>query len=157
MNKKYVVVAFGLVAVMLIWKLAGSDNQVAVCNSNVATEILHSNLIKNKKEEALRLIRQHTSAQGPSPFEKELSSWSGNVTNIRETSYDAKSNTRDCAAEIQYSPVLAYQTQMTAFGLMLETQPCTALNYKIQNLLDKPGQVYVTWRCLRTLDNTNFK
>ena len=80
---------------------------------------------------------------------EEVSHWRGKVVNIREISREPGSVS--CAAEFEWQNLPSKQS-LGMVGMILLTEgirdeSCIKINYKVQPLLDKPGQFYASWRC----------
>jgi hypothetical protein len=76
------------------------------------------------------------------------------VINVRQQDYDKNNDVRMCAAQFQYSETIS--TPQALFGVVDLNFPqgffpnvCpNSVSYKVEPLLDKPGQFLVSWRCI---------
>jgi hypothetical protein len=76
------------------------------------------------------------------------------VVNVRQQDYDKSNDVRLCAAQFQYSETIT--TPRALFGAVDLNFPqsffpnvCpSSVSYKVEPLLDKPGQFLVSWRCV---------
>lgn len=63
------------------------------------------------------------------------------VANVRQVNYDATNDSRICVADVQYQ-------NWDSSLISISAPACrNTVTYKVDKLLDKPGEVYVTWRC----------
>lgn len=119
------------------------------CNSAAAKQILVDGTIGKTLGYVERYKRQ-ANANSPAGIALEqVSHWRGTVVNVRET--NRTPGRVSCAAEFEWSN-LPSRESLQMVGMILLTEgikdpSCIKINYQVQPLLDKPGQVYVSWRC----------
>jgi hypothetical protein len=63
------------------------------------------------------------------------------VANVRQVNYDATNDSRTCVADVQY------QNWDSNLIEILPPACRNTVTYKVDKLLAKPGEVYVSWRC----------
>jgi hypothetical protein len=79
---------------------------------------------------------------------------SATITNIRQQKYDETNRARYCEADFEYQNItteLRYALGSTSegfFGPVGDPTCRKEVAYKIELLLDKPDDLYVSWRCL---------
>jgi hypothetical protein len=124
------------------------EREVETCNSNVVTDtILKGTIERFKQVEKDRYEKLPAYARDPHADAK-LAALSGTVVNIRQTNYDKGNNTRWCAADIEFNeqlqPLWPLSAQLSGIALCEKS-----FTYKIEKVLDKPDNFYVSWRCVR--------
>jgi hypothetical protein len=126
-----------------------SEAVVPACNIAAVTSIIIDNTLGLAKREA-----QDKEGLLISTFFKkamiraEMVTASARIENIRQVSYDKEGNTRTCRATYKFDHTVSLETGL--FMAQVKSPPCAnELRYKIEVLLDKPGQFYVSWVCLK--------
>jgi hypothetical protein len=126
------------------------NNPGLSCSSDDVKKILYDGTL-GKTLGYVEVYRKRTGNNGsPAAIAlEEVSHWRGKVVNIRETSREPGSVS--CAAEFEWQNLPSKQS-LGMVGMILLTEgirdeSCIKVNYKVQPLLDKPGQIYVSWRC----------
>jgi hypothetical protein len=121
--------------------------EVDVCNSERVKKTIIDGSIGKTKEAA----RQFYSGNNPGPNSPAIMArfdqFHGTIVNIRQTKYDPTNNIRFCAAEFAYENVPL--DLIAPLSLVLPKDPTCMKNftYKIETLLDKPNNIYVSWWC----------
>lgn len=144
--------AIGSIYLLLaLVSLAGCKSEIEACNSEEVKNTILSGSFGKVKNAALQ-----SWSKGQNDFSKRavisLQRWRGEVVNIRQTKYDEVNNTRYCMADFNYQNQLSQEmlTLLVVDPLVMPTLSATcvkAFSYKIEPLLDKPKQFYVSWRC----------
>jgi hypothetical protein len=128
---------------------APTQNEPLSCSSDGVKNILYNGTF-GKFQSYVEQYKKHGNANSPAGIALEqVSHWRGTVANIRETNRTPGSVS--CAAEFEWSNMPSRES-LQMVGMILLTEgikdpSCIQINYKVEPLLDKPGQIYVTWRC----------
>lgn len=127
--------------------------EIQTCNSDLVKGVILDGSINKLRNAA---IEYHAKRGEPpaSNIQLSLQRWSASIVNIRQIEFDSKNNARYCTADFEYQnlPIQeALAPMVYIVPLMFGTDPTClrSFEYKIEPLLDKPGQIYVSWQCLR--------
>ena len=126
-----------------------SQNEQLSCSSEGVKNILYNGTF-GKFQSYVEQYKKNSNANSSAGIALEqVSHWKGTVANIRET--NRTPGNVSCAAEFEWSNMPPRES-LQMVGLILLTEgikdpSCIKINYQVQPLLDKPGQIYVSWRC----------
>ncbi|MGE0280538.1 MAG: hypothetical protein AB7P20_07995 [Rhizobiaceae bacterium] len=137
-------------AIALIFLTSGCSkgaNEVQACNSAEVKDVILNGTVGKLKKAAADAYSSGSPGPRTPAILDQIARFKGTVTNIRQIKYEPENNARYCAADFEYENVPPIDI-MAPF-IIGDPTCAKSFNYKIERLLDKPGQFYVSWRCLR--------
>ena len=131
---------------------ACGQKEVAACNSSAVHDvIIKNNTEKFKKAQERRELADAIAGKRPAGAQSLIvtaGNLAGKITNIRQTSFDKTNNTRFCAADFEYDQNIFEDYEIVS--TWIDRTVCEgSLTYKIEKVIDKPNDFYVSWRCVR--------
>ena len=121
-------------------------DEVDGCNSQRVKDMILGNTFAKMKSTALKMYSDGQPGPNTPRILSALNVWTGAIENVRQLSYDPQDNIRYCAADFEY-----HDTPSTYLMPLMFNDPTCAksFTYKIEALLDQPGQIYTSWSCTR--------
>jgi hypothetical protein len=145
----------GLAIVLPISIASCSDKEIATCDDPSVTKTILQGSVEKFKTAGLEKLASFYKPGAPvSPIMSTLPLWSAVLVNIRQQSYDRENKVRYCLADFKHKDMPALHSD-AFLGLLMNVDSkitnsiCLGpVRYKIEPLLDKKDQFFVSWRCL---------
>lgn len=119
------------------------------CNSDRVKSIIMRNTFLKLKDAAGKVWLSSASGRSdPKRVETVLNQWVASINSVRQRSYDAVNNARYCIADFEYQN-MPPMDMLVALVLMQDPACEKSVSYKVEPILDKPNDIYVSWQCLR--------